>query len=253
MATATATGEKIFAAGHWFGINNVTSPTPSRAIVIQDQSITFKRATKQLYGANQLPVSVASTTLDITGKVTMGALNARIYADLLFGITGSSGETLLAIGEAGAIPGSSTFTVTVTNSATWSVDLGVFDKTTGTRMIRVASGPIVGQYSVAAGVYTFAAANKSDSVSISYEYTTTGTGETLSLTNQPMGFIGDFTAVMGFLGEPGDQSVLTLNSCLISNAEVATKLDDFGKPSIEFSAATDSNDLLGSWSFTQAA
>ena len=45
---------------------------------------------------------------------------------------------------------------------------------TGVQLTPVGSGPTVGQYSVSAGVYTFAAADASAALLISFLYTTPG-------------------------------------------------------------------------------
>src|SRR5579863_3948753 len=113
------TGKKIFGAGRFFGINNVTNPTPMRALVPQDISIDFKLATKELFGENRLPVAVAAGDMSVSGKVTMGANNARMFSDLVFGIGTTSGQILEADHEAGTVPGTP-YAITVTNGATWT-------------------------------------------------------------------------------------------------------------------------------------
>jgi D-aminopeptidase len=123
--SASLTGKKIFGAGRFFGINAVSNPTPMRAYVPQDQSIDFKLNTKTLLGENRLPVAVAAGDMSVTGKVTMGANSARLFADLMFAIGSSSGTIIEQDFEAGTIPGSVAYTVTVANSAAWTTDLGV--------------------------------------------------------------------------------------------------------------------------------
>lgn len=243
-------GEQIFSAGRFFGINNVTNPTPARAYVPQDMSIDFKQATKELYGEKKFPVAIAAGEVSITGKVTMGADQPRLLNDLLVNGSSATGQILEADKEAWTIP-STPYQVTVTNSATWTTDLGV-TKTDGTVYTRVASAPATGQYSVAAGIYTFAAADTTFNMLISYLYTASGTGEKVTITNQAMGPAGAFTAVMCFLYGSG-QNVLTLNNAIATDHGVASKIGDFAKPTFGFMAATDSTDTLGTWSFAQAA
>lgn len=247
----SVTGKKVFSPGRFFGINNVANPTPTRAYVPQDMSIDFKQSTKELFGEKKFSVAVAAGEMSITGKVTMGAQNVRILSDLLFNVSGSTGTIAEVDKEAGAIPGSPAYTVTVANSATWTVDLGV-TKTDGTVFTRVASGPAAGQYSVAAGVYTFAAADASANVLISYLYTIAGSGEKLVLANAFQGPTGSFTAVMVF-PYGSDQDVLTLNNAILQDHGIATKLGDFAKPTLGFMASTDSSDVLGTYAFAQAA
>lgn len=248
---ASVNGKPTFGAGRFYGVNNVSNPTPCRAYVPQDMSIDFKQATKELWGEKKFSIAVAAGELSVSGKITMGAANVRMLGDLLFNASNSTGQILDADKEAGTVPGVSTYIVTVANSATWTTDLGVM-KADGTIMTRVASAPAAGQYSVAAGVYTFAAADANANVLISYLYTQAGAGEKLSLANSLQGPAGSFTAVMAFLYNT-QQDVLTLNNAIATDATIATKQGDFAKPTFGFMASTDTNDNLGTFSFALAA
>lgn len=250
--TTAVNGKKIFGAGRFFGINNVSNPTPARFGVMQDQTITFKRTAKSLYGENQLAADVCGAELEVTGKATMGTQNVRVISDLVFGNASDAGQTLEADKEAGVVPAATAYTITVANSADWTTDLGVVSVTTGLPMTRVASAPAAGQYSVAAGVYTFAAADANLAVKISYLYTNDAAGKTVNLANQPMGKVGNFTAVM-VLPWGNEQDVITLNNCISTDHEIGSKGGDYGKPTFGFMAACDTNDTLGSFSFAEAA
>lgn len=245
---ASLTGKKLFGAGRFFGINNVTNPTPTRFQTMQDSSIDFKAATKSLFGENRLPVAVAVGEVTITGKVTLGANNSRMFADLLFSDAQATGQILEADKEAGTI-GSTPYQITTTNSAQWTTDLGV-TKTDGTVYTRVASSPITGQYSVAAGVYTFAAADTTFSMLISYLYTSASTGSEIVVANTPMGPAGSFTGVM-VMPYGTEQDVFTFNNCITQGAGIANKLGDYAKPTFDFMCSTDSTDTLGTLSFAE--
>jgi hypothetical protein len=252
MVTAV-NGQKIFAAGRFFGMPNVTTPTPTAFSIPQDQSITFKRSTKSLFGENQFAADISAATMEVTGKVTLGTLQPRIFSDLLFGDAGTAGQIKEANNEAGVVPAVTTYIITVANSATWTTDLGVRNADSGNRYTRVATTPVVGKsYTVAAGVYTFAAGDANANMKISYLYTVTLVGETIVIANQQMGNVGAFTAVMQF-NWASEQSILTLNYCLTSDTEISTKQDDYAKPTFGFMASCDANDNLGSFSFAEAA
>lgn len=250
--TNSVNGKQIFAAGRFFGINNVTTPTPSRAYVPQDMSIDFKQATKELYGENKFAVAIAAGEMSITGKVTMGAANARQLGDYLFDAAGTTGQILESDKEAGTVPATTPYTVTVVNSATWTEDLGVM-KSDGTVMTRVTSPAAADQYSVAAGVYTFDSADSGASVLISYLYTEATTGEKIAMANSAMGPSGAFTAVMVFLNGQTQQDILTLNNAIATDYGIATKQGDYAKPTFGFMASVDTNNNLGTFSFQQAA
>lgn len=245
---ASLTGKKLFGAGRFFGINAVTNPTPTRFQTMQDSSVDFKASTKSLHGENRLPVAVAIGEVNITGKVTLGANNSRMFADLLFSVAQVTGSILEADKEAQSVP-ATPYQVTVTNSATWTTDLGV-TKTDGTVLTRVASGPTTGQYSVAAGVYTFAAADTLLPMLISYLYTSSTIGSEIVVANTPMGPAGSFTGVM-VMPYGTEQDVFTFNNCITQGAGIANKNGDYAKPTFDFMMSTDSTDILGTLSFAE--
>lgn len=73
-------------------------------------------------------------------------------------------------GEAWSVPASSPYQVTTSQPyGAWAADSGV-TYANGTALTLVAGPPSVGQYSVALGVYTFAAADEGAAVLISYGY-----------------------------------------------------------------------------------
>ena len=248
-------GKKIFGAGRFFGINNVTNPTPARFGVPQDISVSFKRAVKSLFGENQLAADVASGELTVSGKVTLGTVNPRIYTDLVFGDAGSTGQIIEADKESGTL---TSFAYTVANATNFVTDCGVVNATTGVPYACVASGSEVAgkSYSLGTGAtkgkYTFASAETGTNFKFSYLYNSTTTGETVTLANQPMGKTGNFTAVNIFPWG-SEQDVLVLNSCMGSDAELSTKAGDYGKPTFAYEASSDVNDILGTFTFAEAA
>lgn len=252
------TGKKIFGSGRFFGINNVTTPTPARFMVPQDMSIDFKRQTKSLFGENMFAEDVASGEASVTGKVTYAATSARVFGDLVFGDTASSatGQVMEADNELGTLTSHAYTALNV--SDTPITDLGVVNTTNGQRYVRVASAPAAGvSYSFSAGTWTFNAAETGTTFKFSYLYTLSSTGETLTLTNQPMGRVGGFTGVMIFpwtnQSNVVEQDILTLNNCISSDSTIASKLGDYAKPTFGFDAAVDVNETLGTFSFAEAA
>lgn len=250
------TGKKLFGAGRFFGINNVSNPTPTRLAVPQDTSVQMKRQVKELFGENIYAEDTGVGETSITGKITFGQSNARLFADLMLGVSGAAGQILEADNELGTI---ATSAITVTNSATWTTDLGVVNTTNGQRYAAVAGGSEVAgkSYSVAAGVYTFAAGETGTTFKISYLYTAATTGEKMTVSNQPMGRIGGFTGVHVFPwtnpSNVQEQDVLTLNNCVASDTELMGKVGDFGKPTLSYTASVDTSDDIGTFSFAEAA
>ena len=70
------------------------------------------------------------------------------------------------------------YTITVYGAPTFTDDLGVYNVTNSAAMVRVASGPVTGQYSVNLGIYTFSSVDAGDQVKITY---LTGQGKSTRL------------------------------------------------------------------------
>lgn len=204
----------------------------------QEFSIDLKGSTKSLYGQNQLPDLVARSTVKASGKIKAARLSALAMNAAFFGQTLNSGGFSWNINEAHSIPSpSGPYTVTSTNSATFDQDLGVTYALTGQPFVQVASGPTVGQYSVAAGVYTFAAADAGVAVLITYTSTLTGSGQSLIYTNQAIGTTPVFQLdYWNNVNQPGASPfAVRAFSCVSDSFGLQFKLEDFAMPEIDFS------------------
>lgn len=169
--------------------NPASNPTPEQVLGLQDVSVEFDQKFVELKGANKLPDDVATGEMTAKGKATMGRTDIDLFNQAFFADTISTGQTAIAPDESHTVPASTPYTITVTppGSGTFAKDLGVRYTATAQPFTRVASGPTAGQYSVAGAVYTFASADASAGVTISYTYTLT-TGKTLTIHNQLMGY-----------------------------------------------------------------
>jgi hypothetical protein len=222
--------------------NALTAPTPIQLGVMQAASVDFSFDIKELLGQYQFPVAVARGKGKIAGKATFAQLNGLTLNSLFFGQTLAAGTLSEVIDTSGtAIPGTPfAITPTVPGSGTWTVDLGVIGAN-GLPMTKVVTGPATGQYSVASGVYTFAAADIGQVVRISYQYTATSTvARKLTVNNVLMGQAPQFRTDL-LLPYNGKNFVLTLPACISSKLTVATKLDDFTIPEFDFSGFADSS------------
>lgn len=231
--------QRSFGSGLLFATNTAANSTPIQFGTLQDVQLDMSRTLKELYGQGQYPVAVGAAQMKITGKAKVGQVNGQLYNDLFFGGTSATGQTLLVYNEAGSIPAVTTYTVTVSGSATWVEDQGVLYASTGLPFKRVASGPTVGQYSVAAGVYTFAAADASVAVLISYTKTSAGAGSTITTGNPLQGVQPTFTMIVSRQYN-GQQEAFKLWSCISSKLSLPTKMADWGITEIDFTAFADS-------------
>lgn len=240
-----------FSAGAMWGRRtDVANVSPDQFGLLQDVSVDFDFTTKQLYGEYQFPAVIARGQAKVTGKARFARIFGALYADLMFGETVATGGIMAIENEAGTIPGVSTYTVTVANSATWSDDLGVYYAATGLRLKQVASGPTTGQYSVASGVYTFAAADANLGVLISYLYAPV-TGTKFTINNHFMGITPTFKCTLFNQGQTQNTTnprTLVLNACLGNKLSFPTKIDDFQITEFDFEAYADASNVIGTFS-----
>lgn len=241
----------VFGAGDIFATlkqdafgNAITNPSPIRIAGAQEFSLDFAGDLKEYFGQGRYALAVAQGKVKTTGKIK-GALVSGLSLNTLFFGAGVSGGTMKAIyaDTTGSVIPATPFTVTpvVPNSGTYGEDLGVTNSL-GQTLTRVASAPTTGQYSVAAGVYTFAAADTGTTVYISFSYTYTATSaKKIALQNLPMGYAPIYA--INYLGQyQGKKAFINLFNVISPKLQLfATKNDDFSVPTLDFSAAADSS------------
>lgn len=227
--------QSVFGAGYLWG--TLPNGTPRLFAALQDVSVDFSQDLKSLYGSNKYALEQAPGKAKIEAKASIGRFDPTIFNEMYFAGTLTGGYTSASNLEKWTIP-TTPFQVTVTNSATWVTDLGVYDSTAGKFLTKVASGPTTGQYSRAAGVYTFAGADVGHSVQISYTYTTAGSGYSVASGNPQMGALNIFRADL-FSTFRGITSGISLLACQSSKLSMPFKQDDFMLTSFDFAAQDD--------------
>jgi len=228
-----------------FGVGLLTltpsgsNPTPQQVAVLQDVSVDIAISSKELYGSYQFPIDVARAAGKISGKAKFAAIRGSLFQQFFGGSTIATGQTIGVQNEVGTIPLVSTYTITTANAANFTADLGVFDTVTGLFMSRVASGPTTGQYSVASGIYTFAAADAGHLVWLSYDYTNSAIGKTVSLTNQLMGTGNTFGLTL-FNSFRSMNTGIKLYAVQVPKLSLALKNEDYTMSDLDFDAFANS-------------
>jgi len=212
---------------------DIANPTPVNVGFVNSLSIDQSATTKELYGQNQYPLDIARGTVKSTGKWVSAIISPNAWNNVFFGQSVQTGRILWAVDEAGQVPGSSTYTVQVSQHADFDADLGVRYADTGLPLMRVASGSeVAGKYSVAAGTYTFAAADASKNLLFTYSYTDTG-GAAIKATNQQLGETPTFKLDYYTIRQTKPY-IVRLYRCTSSKIAQAFKLEDFMMPEFEF-------------------
>jgi hypothetical protein len=221
---------------------DITPATPYGIGFGQSFSLSNKSSNKQLFGQDRYPLLIGPGTIKTSGKFVAAKLSGQAANSIFFGLSFTSGGVIWNINEQHSVPASSPYTITVTNSATYSDDLGVIYESTGLPLTKVTSGPTVGQYSEASGVYTFAAADEGVGMGITYRSTTTG-GQTLGVTNQPIGTAPTFQLdYYTSFNQPTAQAfIVRVYYCVAGGYDLDFKLEDFMMPSFDFEYAALAN------------
>ena len=170
--------------------------------------------------------AIATLTIVTPG---FGYVAGSEYMEVLTGIgTGSPNVTLTV--AAGGAPAA----VVVNYATQYLLDLGVRYGATGIPLISLPSGtPAMGQYVNTAGSYQFAAEDALQVMDISYLRTVVGVGVTQKISNQLMGYqpVVTITFRTTFLGQ---EAIIILYAGVIGKLNLASKLDDFTIPEVDF-------------------
>lgn len=241
------TGKLIAVPTHDYLGNAIANPTPVQLGVLQDVSLDLSVDIKTLHGSGKYPVAVGQGKGKTEIKAKYANLNGGVLGSLFMGKAPTAGIKAPVFDFAATVPSVSPYTITVVppSSGTFVQDMGVIDSTTGEAMTRVASAPTAGQYSVAAGVYTFAAADASKAVFLNYEYSASSTtGKVFTLSNDLMGYTPSFSVLLSQQYD-GKTLVVKLNRAVSGKLNLPLKNDDFTMFDFEATAFADAANSLG--------
>jgi len=238
-----------FAAGVLIGTRTDVSgvQTPRKIGILQDAALDFTADLKELYGQHRYAIALAPGKTKVGIKAKAARLDGAAFNDLYFGATTTATQTLFADSEAGSIPGTSTYTVTVANSATFLTDLGVVYAATGQQLKAGATASAAGIYTYSAGVYTFNVLDASKVVYISYNYSSAA-GLQIPLANVRMGSGPSFKVSFDTIFD-GRQANYIFNQCQCAKLSLPAKQDDFMIYELDFMVSADSAGNIGSLNF----
>jgi hypothetical protein len=221
------------------GWNNATAIdilTPITFALIESVTLDFQFKLKELYSQSVYPIAGGASTGKITGKAKIASISGPIMNNLFWGATAPG--TGLAINQyvPFTIPASTPFTVTPAAPVAVT-DLGVFYQATPVGVLqkqfsRITATPVVGNYTFAAGVYTFAAADAGLPIMITYESTLAG-GTSWLMPNPLSGMAPQFQT--NFSGIYGGQTYLfNFPNCSSEKLQFGTKVNDWVNVEFDF-------------------
>ena len=230
----------------------ITTPAPMNIGYAQELTIDLSATNKELFGQNVYPLVVARGTAKATGKIKAATISGRAWNAAFFGTTMAAGGFEWNVGEKHTLAAT---TQQVTNHTTFDVDLGVSYVATGLPLGRVAAGSeTTGYYSVSLSTGTYTVST-SDSVSqLSFTYTdTTTNGESITVPNVALGTTPVFQLdYYTNLNQPTAKPFsIRLFACVASKISLATKLEDYLMPEIDFSFFANSAGNIGQFNYPE--
>jgi hypothetical protein len=202
--------------------------------------------TKQLYGQNQYPLAAARGTIKATGKAVAAEISAIALNSVFHGDTFSTGQIAPNWATPHTVPApSGPYTVLIAppGGLTFDQDLGVIYASTGLPLQRVASGPTIGQYVNLGGLYTFAAADASIAMLISYTTLGGSSGQIVTVTNKLIGTAPIFQIDYATTLE-GNAYYLRIYQCVANKLSQSFKITDFMLPEIDFDIFANSSNQV---------
>jgi len=246
----------VFDAGTLFAVPNqrpdgtATDRTPIRIGALKGVVLNVSFA--HSYPSSQLAFrfNAGDAGKTVTGNARTGWLNGYLFNQIMFGQELQTGSRHVTTGASQAVPASPhQITPTPPGGGSFAVDMGVVSGTTGLPLRKVTGSPATGQYSEAAGVYQFAAADEAALVAISYLYDLAG-GSKLTMGNKFK--VDSPTFVLVLSGSyNGKQMTVQLNRCITKAVALPTVVDRFMIMDFDFEALADSAGTVGTINVAQ--
>lgn len=240
MANTNTVPQGLFGPGILYVTRtDIANGTPVNVGYCNEFSLDFSFETKQLFGQNQFALLAARGTAKTTGKIKAATLSGQALNTMLIGGTWTAGTQYdIFINPSTPVPVTPFhITPTLPNTGTFYKDLGVVNAANNEPLTLVTGTPTAGQYAQAAGVYTFSSADNVSGISViistAYSYTSTATGQSQIITNQPIGttptFALDYKSALY-----GAVYYLSIFQAIGSKVAFGHKLTDFMMPEYDF-------------------
>lgn len=226
---------------------DVTVPSPINVGYVQEFSIEAAGTTKQLYGQKQYPLVSARSTIKATGKFKNAVVSGLAMNTLFYGETSfATGGIAWNVDSTYSVPATTAYTVSVGSSSSFDADLGVRYSTSGLPFQRVAAASeAAGKYSRSGNVYTFAAADASAALKITYSATQTS-GQSLIITNKAIGNTPTFQLdYYTNLNQPASKPfIVRLFAAIGGKHTMQFKLEDFMIPEFDYELFANDSDQV---------
>lgn len=243
---------------------DVTNTPPALLGTLQDNSIDFDRKIETLLGQYNTAVAVGAGEFKISGKAKFARLQATQLNNLFLGpnATQTTGLNLItSTGESDTVTSTggpaSGIGLTVTNGSSFVEDLGVFTAA-GVQLTPVSSGPVAGTSYIpgvaGTGAYSFASGDENVTYTVYYRYTTSGSGNQLTLANALQGPLPTFELNFqeNFV-QFGVNKIINvkLNACFSPKLSLPFAMGKFNVSEMDWQAIADASNNIGYISLTE--
>jgi hypothetical protein len=213
--------------------NLAVNPSPVR-LLLQEVSVEFKGDLKKLFTQYQFPIATARGKIEVTGKAKIANYDPDPINQLFWGQSIAAGtqipidgETITPTTGATGLPNATA----ANGGANFTQNNGVLyagGAKAGALLLQVtAIGSGVGVYTVnSTGAYFFSSADNNIAMSISYTYTNSTRGKTITMANQLMGF-APVCQVQVWNNFRSKILGIQLNSVTFGSWTYPSKLEDF--------------------------
>ena len=193
-----------------------------------------------------------------TGVVNGMSVSGAGIAAGTFVLSHTSTHVTLTQDITGDVPDTTDITfgpsVAVVNAVDFDQDLGVLYADSGLPFMYATSAPAVGEYTVdpTTGEYSFNEADNGEEVLITYAYTSTGVGQTMTVMNTPIGNTPTFQIdyATSLYGSP---YYVRMFACVSNKLSRAHKLTDFMMPEIDYGFFARSDNKVYELSYPQTS
>lgn len=236
---------------------DITIPSPVNVGFVQEFSLESAVTVKQLFGQKQYPLAAARGTIKVTGKFKAAVLSGLAWNAVMFGMTALSTGNIQWNIDSTFTTSTVALTLQVGSSLTFEADLGLRYAATNLPLQRVSTGAeATGKYSITTGspgLYNFVAGDQGVAIKATFTNTNTASGQTLAVTNQLIGTTPTFQLdYYTNLNQPTSKPfIVRLFSCVSSKHMIASKLEDFVMPEVDFDLFADNSDRVYNFYFPE--
>ena len=184
----------------------------------------------------------------VTGTIEVSEFSSKLVNMVTTGVTVTPSLSKIGATHSAVVP-TTPFQITPpATGGTWDTTLVVVDLTAGKQLTQVASAPATGQFSVTAGVYTFASADTGHTIFFRYRLASAAAGVQAKVAAASGGGASAKYQLHCYNGNAGKNSGIYIPAARIPGFSAAFEKKGWVKTTLKWKAMIDANnDLYYTW------